>query len=86
MSTVMMRREIPPVCFDATECGIEFAGACGDVQAAFLDAFALKVTDPMYGDWPMQCRFIVVEMTERQKERVRSALNTLMDHLMEPAT
>lgn len=84
MSTVMMQREMPPVCFDATECGIEFAEASADVQLEFLDGFALKVTDRLYGDWPMQCRFILDEMTELQKERIRSALSTLMDHLTEP--
>jgi hypothetical protein len=83
MSTVMMRREIPPVCFDAVECGIEFSETTSDVQAEFLATIGLRVTDEEYSDWPMQCRFIVDEMTEADRGRVASAMRTLLEHLEE---
>lgn len=87
MSTILMRREIPTVCFDSAECGVAFANAGFDIQAAFLSALASEVHS--WGgvfSWPQQCRYIASEMQAEDRAAVASVLNTLLEHLEEPQT
>ncbi len=81
MSTVLMRREVPPVCFDGRECGIEFAIASADVQLEFLLGWCVGAKN---FSWPMQCRAIVDEMNADDRSAVAYVLERLLEHVKEP--
>jgi hypothetical protein len=84
MSTVLMRREIPPVCFEARVCGIEFANASADVQKQFLLGWVAATRDWRESSWPFQCRYIIDEMDREERAAVADVVSSLLDHLTEP--
>lgn len=83
MSTVLLRREQPPVCFEAVHCGIEFAHASADVQKEFLLGWFLAADG---FPWAIQCRAIIDEMNDYERSSVASVVETLLEHLREPVS
>jgi hypothetical protein len=79
MSTVMIRRQVN-IAITAYEVGEEFAKAPSDVQVQFLLGMAHAA---QAFDWPGQCRFIVDEMDNEQRQAVWVELSTLMEHISE---
>lgn len=81
MRTALLRRELPPVVFDASDVGDEFAIAPADLQVQFLLAWAATAHK---FSWPMQCRHIVDSMSDAERAIVTGVLDTLLEHLREP--
>lgn len=84
MSTILLRRQIPPVCFEARECGIEFANAAADIQVAFLLGWVSATRDWRNSSWAIQCRYIIDEMDQEERDAAADVVSTLLDHLKEP--
>lgn len=94
MSTILHRRDLH-VAISAEESGREFACAAADVQCEFLKGFAAAVDEwvselsepsPRGGfrSWPMQCRFIVDELSANERFEIAGRLETLLEHLNGP--
>lgn len=86
MSTILHRRTTEvSVAIPAREAGVEFANASADVQVEFFAGMVEAIAKwPAATPWPMQCRFIVDEMSQEARHELAWRLDTLMEHLREP--
>lgn len=78
MSNILIRRN---VVISAEEAAKEFAEATPDVQAAFLAGVAVWFSEPT----TERCRLLADELNYAQRFCVKPMLETLLEHLREPA-
>lgn len=80
----MIIREIDPIEITTADMAASFANSDSEKQAEFLLKFAeLVMAWPRGQSWPMQCRYIIEELSYAQRAEIASVLGTLMEHLEE---